>query len=179
MQDLVINLLEMARMEMEANMAMEIIDLHQLLQETCNEFLAQAEAKSQSLRFEPANGPLKVKGDKVHLQQVARNLIGNAIKYTPDNGHVTVSTEIQDSSVAVRVADDGIGIPAEALPHLFEKFYRVQSKATKDIDGNGLGLAIVKSIVERHSGQITVESQLGKGSCFCFTMLREPTPVEK
>jgi len=179
MQDLVINLLEMARMEMDANQVMELIDLHQLLQEICNEFLAQAEVKSQSLEFKPANGPLKVKGDKVRLQQVARNLIGNAVKYTPENGHVTVSTEILDSSVTVRVEDDGIGIPAEALPHLFEKFYRVQSKATKDIDGNGLGLAIVKSIVERHGGKIAVESQVGKGSCFSFTMLREPTPAGK
>jgi signal transduction histidine kinase len=112
-----------------------------------------------------------ITADPLRLRQVLRNLVGNAIKYTPPGGQITVSTELeQNHSVRVKVCDTGIGIPANDLAHVFDKFYRVRMDETVDIEGNGLGLAIVKAIVEQHGGKITVESQVGEGSCFSFVL---------
>jgi two-component system phosphate regulon sensor histidine kinase PhoR len=170
MQDLVLNLLDMARMDMGIKMDFEAIDLHLLIRQVNEEFINQVTEKKHTLILEFISDPAIVWGDKIRLQQVARNLIGNAIKYTPEGGRITVSTQIANGAVQTRVQDNGIGIPAEALPHLFSKFFRVRSEETQDIEGNGLGLAIVKSIIEKHNGQIQVESTPGKGSCFGFTL---------
>ena len=102
------------------------------------------------------------------------NLIGNAIKYTRDGGRVRVTVETPEATegpvrirpVRIRVIDNGIGIPARDLPHVFDKFYRVANDATKGISGTGLGLAITRSIVEAHAGRIGVESTEGAGSTF-------------
>ena len=106
----------------------------------------------------------------MRLRQVLRNLIGNAVKYTPDGGQVTVSTEIEKTLVNILIKDTGIGIAANDLPYIFDKFYRARSDETKDIEGNGLGLAIVKAVVEQHGGKISVESTPGEGSCFSVTL---------
>jgi signal transduction histidine kinase len=111
-----------------------------------------------------------VTGVRARLAQVLANLIGNAVKYTRDGGHVHVVVEAgatpDDGRVRVRITDNGIGIPARDLPHVFDKFYRVQGKATHGITGTGLGLAITKSIVETHDGRIRVESIEGAGTTF-------------
>ena len=113
----------------------------------------------------------------MRLQQVARNLLGNAIKYTPVGGKIWLTSFVLNGKVRVDIRDSGIGIPAEAIPHLFQKFYRVHTDATQDIEGNGLGLAIVKSIVEQHGGQIQVVSKEGEGSTFSFEL--ETIKLEK
>jgi two-component system phosphate regulon sensor histidine kinase PhoR len=94
------------------------------------------------------------------------NLLSNAIKYTPQEGRITVKTQLDGHKLLVQFHDTGVGIAAEDLPNIFNKFYRVQNEATKDIEGTGLGLSIVKSIVENHGGRIDVESAAGKGSIF-------------
>ncbi len=97
------------------------------------------------------------------------NLIGNAVKYTRDGGRVRVAVEAPEdaeSPVRIRVTDNGIGIPARDLPHVFDKFYRVANRATAGISGTGLGLAITRSIVEAHGGRIGVESTEEAGSTF-------------
>jgi signal transduction histidine kinase len=104
------------------------------------------------------------------LRQVFRNLIGNAIKYTPEGGMVTVSIEASTTSALIRIKDTGYGIPAEDLPHIFKRFYRVRNNGHDDIEGNGLGLAIVKSIAESHGGNVSVESEVGKGTCFVLSL---------
>src|SRR6185503_428635 len=91
-------------------------------------------------------------------------------KYTPANGTVSLAIDAQQYTVMLHVRDTGYGIPEEDLPHIFDRFYRVRSEAVKEIDGNGLGLAIVKSIIEKHEGQVSVESELGKGSCFTVAL---------
>jgi signal transduction histidine kinase len=101
---------------------------------------------------------------------VLTNLLSNAIKFSPNGGTITVSAQNTEESVIVRVTDDGIGIPAEALPQLFAKFFRVDNTATRKISGTGLGLALVKQIVEAHGGQVRVESAPGKGSTFSFSL---------
>jgi signal transduction histidine kinase len=97
---------------------------------------------------------------------MVHNLLGNAIKYTPQNGQISLSTNAHDGQVMISFVDNGIGIAAEDLPNIFNKFYRVRNESTQDIEGTGLGLAIVKSIVENHGGHIDVDSQVGQGTTF-------------
>jgi signal transduction histidine kinase len=127
--------------------------------------------KGQKILLEEGKDLPKVQGDPLQLKQALRNLVGNAIKYTPIGGSINISLETGGDSVVVRVKDTGYGIPAEDLPFIFDRFYRVRNEDVKDIEGNGLGLAIVKSIIEQHGGQISVKSEPGKGSCFTFTLL--------
>lgn len=117
-----------------------------------------------------------VDGDK--LRQVFENYIGNALKYSPQGGEVTVRLALEGDRIRFAVKDQGIGIAPEHLPLLFEKFYRVDSSTTAEIEGTGLGLTIVKHIIELHEGELTVESALGKGSTFGFVIpfVRPATP---
>lgn len=170
MQDLVLTLLEMARIEMETDLKKGKVDLTLLLKEVFDEFVTQAQAKQHEMTINLPESPLMVMGDRMRLQQVARNLLGNAIKYTPSGGKVFLTGQKVNGNVKVGFRDTGIGIPEESLPHIFEKFYRVHSESTQDIEGNGLGLAIVKSIIEQHGGEITVESVLGKGTTFSYQL---------
>jgi signal transduction histidine kinase/DNA-binding response OmpR family regulator len=172
MQDLVLNLLEVGRIEMGSKLRLENVDLNEVLTNVVEEFHPQADAKGHTITVELSATPLNLNGDKIRLQQVARNLLGNAIKYTPNGGQITVASQVNDCQVCISFKDTGYGIPEESLPHLFEKFYRVRTDQTQDIEGNGLGLAIVKSIVEQHGGQVKVESVYGKGSCFSIHLPR-------
>jgi signal transduction histidine kinase len=131
-----------------------------------NEFQPQAEAKKQLLVIGKTEDNAQVQGDALKLHQALRNLIGNAIKYTGQGGTVTLSMEKCDDTVDISIQDTGYGIPATDLPNVFKRFYRVRNNGHDDIEGNGLGLAIVKSIVEKHGGQVSVESEQGQGSCF-------------
>jgi signal transduction histidine kinase len=178
MQDLVLNLLEIARLEMENDLKKERVNLKGLLKEVFEEYEDQGKAKQQEMNLELPPKEVSVFGDRMRLQQVARNLLGNAIKYTPNGGRIWMKSLVANGKVRVDVRDTGIGIPAEALPHLFQKFYRVHTDATQDIEGNGLGLAIVKAIIDQHGGEILVESKEGEGSCFSFTLSTLPDPSE-
>ena len=118
-----------------------------------------------------------VSADTTRMKQVIRNLLSNAIKYTPEGGSVRVQLRASADVVTLAVADTGLGIPVADLPFIFDKFYRVQSQATQNIEGSGLGLAIVKAIVDQHGGQITAESVEGRGSLFTVTLPRWRAPV--
>ncbi len=111
--------------------------------------------------------------DRRLIGQVLANLIENAIKYTPAGGRITISAETSDSEVLVHVRDTGIGIPAESLPRIFERFYRVDKGRSREMGGTGLGLAIAKHILLQHGGRIWVDSTLGQGSMFHFAMPQE------
>jgi two-component system phosphate regulon sensor histidine kinase PhoR len=102
------------------------------------------------------------------MQQVLANLVHNAIKFTPPRGKVTISTELHGGSVLVSVADSGIGISADDLPHVFERFYKADR--SRSSEGTGLGLAIAKHTVHAHKGEVWAESEEGKGSTFHFTI---------
>jgi signal transduction histidine kinase/CheY-like chemotaxis protein len=109
--------------------------------------------------------------DQDRLKQVVGNLVSNARKYSPDGGEVVLSASRVDGNLQIEVSDRGLGIPPEALPHLFEKFFRVDNTDRREIKGTGLGLAICRKIVEAHGGRIWAESDgLGQGSRFCFTI---------
>ena len=124
------------------------------------------EAKNHSHEFTrkyPAVMP-DITGDREKLQQVLINILSNAMKYTPDGGHIDLSAAPAAGGVAVRISDTGIGIPAEDVPRLFERFYRVEKARTSDAGGTGLGLAIAKEIIDAHGGEIRVESEPGRGT---------------
>ncbi len=103
------------------------------------------------------------------------NLISNAVKFSPQGGKITISVEQSEGEVKISVADTGMGIPKKDLPHIFERFYRVDNTFVQRIGGTGLGLAIVKYIIESHGGKIWAESEVGKGSTFSFTLPLEPS----
>jgi len=170
MNQLVENMLDLAKMDLSIERKNEEVDIHHLLLQTADEFKPQAEAKGQKLTIGKSATSPKVRGDAFQLGQVLHNLIGNAIKYTPSEGTVTLSIEEADNMAIIQVQDTGYGIPPSDLPHIFERFYRVKNDGHDDIEGNGLGLAIVKSIVEQHDGQISVKSESGKGSYFTISL---------
>ena len=111
-----------------------------------------------------------VEADQERIAQILRNLLSNAIMHTPGGGGICITASAGESLVKISVQDTGVGIEPEHLPYLFERFYRVDSSRARATGGTGLGLAIVKQMVEAHGGQIVVESQSGKGTCFTFTL---------
>jgi len=114
--------------------------------------------------------PLVATVDPKRIEQVLRNLLSNAIKYSPEGGTITIQGRGEERQLLVRVSDQGIGIPSEDLERVFERFYRVENEITKTVRGVGLGLAVCQGIVKAHGGRIWVESTLGAGSTFSFTL---------
>jgi len=108
--------------------------------------------------------------DRNQIERVFINLLGNAVKFTPENGQITIKAGIKEGMVEVDISDTGIGIPTDALTRLFEEFYRVDNDINQQVKGTGLGLSLVKHIIEAHKGKIWVESKPGKGSTFSFTL---------
>jgi len=98
------------------------------------------------------------------------NLLNNGIKYNKKDGSITISVKDDDNFVQVSISDTGIGIPEEDLPRIFERFYRVDKARSRELGGTGLGLSIVKHIVQAHNGEVSVVSELEKGSTFSFTL---------
>ena len=129
----------------------------------------RAEEKGVALEYHACRDEIVVAATEEGLERILVNLIGNAVKYTPAGGKVTVGLCQTGAEAFVTVADTGIGIPAEALPHLFEAFYRAPNARAANIIGTGLGLAIVKELVDLYGGAISVESTVGVGTTFTVT----------
>lgn len=129
----------------------------------------RAEEKKQVMTLHLCRDPLVVRATEEGLDRIWVNLVGNAVKYTPPGGSITVSAQRLDGQAQVIVSDTGIGIPVESLPHLFEEFYRAPNAKKMEV-GTGLGLAIVKDLVERYGGRIQVQSTLGQGATFTVTL---------
>jgi two-component system phosphate regulon sensor histidine kinase PhoR len=131
----------------------------------------KARAGERSVTLTNAVQPMTVRGDSDRLEQVLGNLIENAIKYGRQGGRVTVGARVvQGTQAEVQVADDGPGIPTEALHRVFERFYRVDKARSREQGGTGLGLSIVKHLVQSHDGKVWAESELGRGAIFYFTI---------
>jgi signal transduction histidine kinase len=129
-----------------------------------------AEEKGVELSLQPSCEELVVLGSEEGLDRIFVNLVENAVKYTPPGGAVSVSLGCLGEEIRVAVSDNGIGIPEEALAHLFDEFYRAKNAKAMDAVGTGLGLAIVKDLVDRYDGRIEVETQLGRGTTFTVTL---------
>jgi heavy metal sensor kinase len=147
------------------------IDLGELVATTADQMLLLAADKGITVTCE-AQGRVLVSGDRSRLKQVVVNLLDNAIKYTPANGAVHLQVTAAEGRAVLSVEDSGVGIPAEALPHVFERFYRVDTTRSDDTGGAGLGLAIVKTICDAHGAAVRVASALGRGSSFHVTFPR-------
>jgi heavy metal sensor kinase len=140
-------------------------DLAELAATTAEQMGLLAEDKRVSVDCVSMPGVI-VEGDRARLKQVVVNLLDNAIKYTPSGGRVRLSVRREGGYAVLDVSDDGVGIPAEALPHVFKRFYRVDDSRSRQQGGAGLGLAIVKSICAAHGADVEVASAPGKGSTF-------------
>lgn len=176
MLELVQNMLQLTEIDLQQmEVRHENLDAANLLSEVVNEFQMHARKKSQTLELRLSTNAGVIVGNPFQMRQVYRNLIGNAIKYTPVGGEIVVSMLRLEQSLEIEVQDNGYGIPTADLPFIFDRFYRVRSGSTSEIEGNGLGLAIVKSIVEKHEGRISVQSEPGQGSTFKISL---PVPSE-
>jgi two-component system NtrC family sensor kinase len=168
---LVQSILEIARIDAgRVEMAPRPTSLNELTEAAVAGHRTRAQERRLELEHRPAQpGPVALV-DPVHMAQVLNNLVDNAIRFTPEEGRVAVSTGTEEADgrawATVTVADTGLGIPEDELPHIFERFFRGEEPRAMQSTGTGLGLAIVKDIVDLHGGQVTVESQAGKGSTF-------------
>jgi two-component system phosphate regulon sensor histidine kinase PhoR len=149
-----------------------------LLGEATDAIRAITEKKEIHLVVEPVREGLELPCDSSAVQQMLNNLLDNAVKYTPEGGTITVGARELERDVEFFVKDTGIGIAPEHIPRLFERFYRVDKARSRALGGTGLGLAIVKHLVIAHQGTVRVESEVGKGSTFCFRIPSESTVAQ-
>ncbi len=151
------------------------IDLIPVLEESIRAVKPIASKRRVLLDLKTGQVPMMVLGDKSGLQQVFINLINNAAKFSPEGGSVVIHVKETNAEVQVTISDQGLGIPAESLPHLFERFYRAKNVTIAEIPGSGIGLYIVKSIVDEIGGNIRVESELNRGTTFIISLQRNET----
>ncbi|MFL5807725.1 MAG: ATP-binding protein [Roseiflexaceae bacterium] len=144
------------------------IDLEVLAQRMVRE--VQPILRHHTIEFAGAGAPLMVQGDELRLEQVLQNIIQNAVKYSPSGGAITVQVGVQQRHAHVSISDQGIGIPQQALPHLFQRFYRAENAEAQHISGMGVGLYLVKEIIHLHGGTIEVASTEGAGSTFTIRL---------
>ncbi|MBI4377093.1 MAG: hypothetical protein HY549_11670 [Elusimicrobia bacterium] len=150
----------------------EPVSLMKVVAEVAAGLKPLADRKRIVLRTEPFHDTPELLADRGQVKQVLVNLVENAIKFTSEGGTIRVSPVVSEESVSVLVEDNGAGIPAGDLPRIFERFYRVDKARSREMGGTGLGLAIVKHIVEGHGGSVRVDSELGRGSIFRFSLPR-------
>jgi len=169
LSELIGNLLDMSRIEAgELPVEPEPTDLRPIIDETATEFQMMSSEHHIEIRA-PQDLPL-VLADPRRARQVLRNLVENAVKYSPGGGEITISAEQRPGMMQVSVGDVGIGIDTNQIDRIFDRFYQVDSASTRKVGGSGLGLAISKAIVEAHGGTIWVDSRPGDGSTFYFTL---------
>lgn len=153
---------------------LEYIDINQLLERVVESHRMIVASRQQSLIFVPQPDMPRLMVDPPKCERIIVNLIANAVNYTPDGGCITVTSQCDESTIMITVSDTGIGIPAEDLPHIFDRFFRSESGQRYDAHGTGLGLAIVKEMVEAHHGSIDVQSVPGEGSTFTIRLPYQP-----
>jgi two-component system phosphate regulon sensor histidine kinase PhoR len=169
---MVAELTQLSRIESgQAELKMESVSLNALADEVLAEMKPLAEKQQVTLSKHLSPDLPLVKADRDRIRQTIVNLVHNAIKFNKPNGSVTVATSYDNKSVSLSVADTGIGIPEDDLPHVFERFYKADKARTGG--GSGLGLAIAKHTIQAHGGDIRVQSEEGRGSTFTFTLPRQ------
>ena len=173
---LVEDILNVSQLEVgTARIEMSEIDLVRLLRQIVQDHLGAADEKRIDLTLKMAPKVPKVQGDKQRMSVLITNLIGNAIKYTPEGGRVDIALDVGERCVEIAVADTGIGISKEDQAHVFDKFYRAVSDEVQMIKGTGLGLAIAREVARLHGGDIRLQSELHKGSIFTVELPYDET----
>ena len=169
MKDLLDEFLDMQRLESgRVELKIQAIDFNEVLKYITMTFKGYASGVNIIVNA-PPNLPF-VSGDKSKVEQIMKNFVSNAIKYSPSGGDVKIFVTFDNNETTICIADQGLGIPEESLPKLFQEFYRVERETHINIKGTGLGLSITKQLIEAHGGKIWVESKLGAGSKFFFTL---------
>ncbi|HEY4596424.1 MAG TPA: ATP-binding protein [Thermoanaerobaculia bacterium] len=167
LQELLDDLLILSRLEgLDAALDREPVDLDAVARRAVELLTPAAREKRVEIELQEEEEVPAVQGDAVNLERLLLNLLDNAIKYNRPDGKITVRVGRYGSDALLEVSDTGIGIPAEAIPRIFERFYRVDKGRAREEGGTGLGLAIVKHIAQAHGGQVDVESRMGRGSTF-------------
>ena len=171
MNKIISDLLQLSQIESrESEFKVEPFSAKELVQEVADSVRHTADKRSQSLVVNLPSHDLKALGDRYRIGQALTNLVDNAIKYTPDGGRITIEVLDRENSVEFGVSDSGVGIPPTELARIFERFYTIDKGRSREMGGTGLGLSIVKRVVEAHGGEVTVESEPGKGSKFSFVL---------
>lgn len=171
LSSLIDDLLALSRLEStNPGLKRETVDLHKLVADIVADFHSRAEAGSHPLAYDVDKSLGPILADPLKIAQALDNLLDNARKYTPNGTHIHIGIRLLGREVEVSVSDNGPGIPAEDLPHIFERFYRVEKGRARDKGGTGLGLSIVKHIVQLHGGRVWAESRVGEGTSFHFTL---------
>jgi heavy metal sensor kinase len=164
---LIENLLAIARSDSAgAQMQMERADVGTILVDACEKSKLLADEKGVGLSRNGAAGPVWVQANPASIERLFLIVLDNAVKYTPTGGNIAVKLGSEDGFAVTEIRDSGIGISADDMPHIFDRFYRADRARTREPGGAGLGLAIGQWIVQAHGGEIRVESEMGKGSSF-------------
>lgn len=168
---LVNNILDISKIEAgELKLNHQKVDVNEFLEEQVTMVTPLAQRKNITVAFNNNSNIPTVDFDPIHIAQVLNNLLTNALKFSNEGSQTTISVSNTDTELQVCVKDQGLGIPADELPTIFNAFQKTSVKSTGGEKSTGLGLAIVKKIVEAHSGRIWCESEVGKGTEFCFTI---------
>ncbi len=171
LSQLVTDLMTISRLESDQNPGdFTLLNFGDVVQRAVMAAQAAAEQKQQRVSVALPPGKVEVYGDRQHLSQLVDNLLDNAIKYTPERGTIQLRLRVEGNDMVLEVEDSGIGISPQYQQRVFERFYRVDKARSQSLGGTGLGLSIVKNIAELHSGNVSVNSQLGVGSVFTFRM---------
>ncbi len=163
MTSLVKNLLTLSKFDAQSiEMNKEFFDPDMLVEDIVETFKIQAENKKQKLVYKKVSDVPNILGDIYQIERAIKNIISNSMKYTPENGSIHIYVGSIYGEVYIKIEDTGKGIPEQDLPHIFERFYRVDKARSREQGGTGLGLAIAKEIIENHGGSISMESRLGE-----------------
>ncbi|SFD60347.1 PAS/PAC sensor signal transduction histidine kinase [Lentibacillus persicus] len=166
LQELIEDLLKLSRLEKDDfKLVRTTVDVNSLVSEVMPIITQRAEQKGIDLKTDVADDVM-LEAEAQQVKQILINLLSNAISYTPESGEVRLAISEEDNNVHIQVVDNGIGISEDAIPRIFERFYRVDKARSRNTGGTGLGLAIVKHIVDVHDGTILVDSEQGEGSVF-------------
>jgi PAS domain S-box-containing protein len=166
LQRFIQDILMVSRLEHVPDLERQTVHINVLLSEIAQQLRPKAEKKRIVTRLELADGIPTIAADREQIQRAFTNLVENAIDYTPEGGSVDVRTRAVLDKVEVEIADTGIGIPAEDLPHIYDRYYRSQQARSLERGGTGLGLPIAKKIIDMHLGEIAVTSEVGQGTTF-------------
>ncbi|MBL4847985.1 MAG: hypothetical protein JKY65_20915 [Planctomycetes bacterium] len=171
--EIVESILELAKLQSgSVRLRLETLELGGLIEERLLRYLKAGRDRGLEVTLDRGETPALIKGDRARVRQVIDALVENALKFSNENSEIKIRISVGEDSVECGVQDEGIGVPAEALERIFEPFHQVSEKIHLDYGGLGLGLALVKDLVEQHGGRVGVESHLGEGSRFWFTLRR-------
>jgi signal transduction histidine kinase len=179
MTSLITGLLETIRVESTANLSYQPCQVHDLIRRSIEDLRPLADARQHNITYTPPEESLLIMGDPSRLNSVMANLLSNAIKFTGNGGKIHVDVSWNDDEICISVKDNGPGIPDDEIGRVFDHLFRGRITVEdphNPIEGTGLGLALAKTVIEQHGGHIWVESNVGQGSNFSFTLPREPTP---